>query len=75
LGSGQLAPPGRKGACPGLAAVALEFHQAQEQIAQGGQDGGPVTPRDAGGVFAQTDIPAIVRAVFNGGPVVPDGLE
>ena len=75
LGIGQLAPPSRKGARLGLAPVPLQFHEPQEQITQGGHDVSPTTPTDARSVFAQADIPAIVRTVFTGGPVIPDGLE
>jgi len=75
LGIGQLAPPTRKGARLGFAAVPLEFQQTQEQVAQGGHDVSAAPPADARSVFAQTDIPAIVRAVFAARPVIPDGLE
>jgi predicted transposase YbfD/YdcC len=53
----------------------LEFEESQQQVAQRGHDKSPRAPADSGSVFAQTDIAAVVGAVFAGAPVVPDALE
>src|ERR1019366_2377815 len=69
LGLSELSPPPRKSARLGLAVVLLQFEKAQEQIPQGGHDVSPFGPADARSVFAQADVPAVVRAVFTGRPV------
>ena len=72
---GERASPPWKSARLGLAPVLLQFEQAQEQIAQGGHDESAGAPADSGSVLAQADIPAVVRPVFNGRPVVPNRLH
>ena len=66
LGLGELSPPPRKSARLGLAVVLLQFEKAQEQIPQGGHDVSPFGPADSRSVFAQANVPAVVRAVFTG---------
>jgi len=75
LGLGELAPPPRKSARFGLAVVLLQFEKAQEQIPQGGHDASPFGPADSRSVFAQADVPAVVRAVFTGRPVLANFLQ
>ncbi len=53
----------------------LEFHQTQDQIAQGGHDKGATAAADAGGIFSQADVAAVVGSVFTGSPMVANGLE
>ena len=59
----------------GFAAVPLEFHQAQEQITQRRQDVSAAAAADAGGVFPQANITAVMRPVFSRRPVIADRLE
>ena len=73
--TGELAPPPGKSTRLGLAAMLLQFEKSQEQVAQGGHDLSGFGPADSRSVLAQADIPAVVRSVFNGRPVVTNGLE
>jgi hypothetical protein len=75
LRSLELSTPSWKGAGLGFAAVPLEFHQTQEQIAQSGHYVSAAPAADAGVVFAQAHIAPVMRAVFNGPPVIADRLE
>ena len=75
MGLGELAPPPRKSARLGLAVVLLQFEQAQEQIPQGGHDLSGFGSADSRSVLAQADIPAVVRPVFSGGPMIPNRLH
>lgn len=75
LGLGELSPPPRKSARLGLAVVLLQFEKAQEQIPQGGHDVSPFGAADSRSVFAQADVPAVVRAVFTGRPVLANFLQ
>ena len=59
----------------GFIASAQIFEQSQEQVTQGGHNLSGFGPADSRSVLAQTDIPAVVRAAFNGPPVVASGLE
>ncbi len=72
---GERAPPPRKSARLGLAPVLLQLEKPQEQIAQGGHDESAAASADSGSVLAQADIPAAVRPVFTGRPVVPNRLQ
>lgn len=75
LGVGELAPPARKSARLGFVSVLLQFEKPQEQIPQGGHDVSAVAPADSRSVLAQADIPAVVRPVFTGRPVVTNYLQ
>ena len=54
----------------GFASVLLQFEKPQEQIPQSGHDAGALAPADSRSVLAQADIPAVVRPVFTGRPVL-----
>ena len=56
MGSGQLAPPGGKGAGLGFATVLLEFHQTQKQVAQGGHDVSAAPAADAREVTVRSEV-------------------
>ncbi len=75
MGVGEPAPPPRKSAGLGLAAVLLQFEESQEQVSQRGHDKSARAPADSGSVFPQADVPTVMGAVFTGCPVAPDALE
>ena len=68
----QLLPPIWERAGLGFLTMALQFKQAQHHVSERGHDvsGRPAT--DFGSVFAQADIPSVMRAVFATRPV-PSG--
>ena len=59
----------------GFASVLLQFEKPQEQIPQSGHDAGALAPADSRSVLAQADIPAVVRPVFTGRPVLANFLQ
>ena len=59
----------------GFIPLLLQFIESQDEIPQGGHGKGAVTPANGRGVLAQTDIPAIMRSVFGGGPMAANALE
>jgi hypothetical protein len=75
LGVIELAPPARESARFGFAPVLLQFEESQQQVSQSGHDISARALADSAGIFAQADIPTVVRAVFTGSPVIPDALQ
>ena len=75
LSVGKCSVPAGKMVFLGFIPVLLQFVEAQDQISQGGHGKGAVTSADGRGVLSQTDIPAIMRSVFTGRPVVANNLE
>jgi hypothetical protein len=53
----------------------MQFEEPQEQISQGGHDVSALAPADARSILAQADIPAVMRSVFTGRPVITNYLQ
>ena len=75
-GEGLLLAPGAERIGLGLFPFLLQFVEADSQIAEAGQRGSALTTGGPTSVFSESDIPAVVSAVFAPRPVtLKTGVE
>jgi len=75
LSLGERRRPPRKSARFGLVPVLLQFEQPRSRLRKVAMTKAPVRPLILESVLAQADIPAVVRPVFSGGPMIPNRLH